>query len=183
MAQKTTGEESKKPLKAVDNPTASLRIATLALTVVTAACGTSASKDIAGTREIVTARRQLDDYMTQCTERYGYDPKAASKLGPNVLGPGEREWRQCVYQGIEKYLIPKTLSPDVYRRAIAEDRKMTEAVANGEMTRAQRQARVQQLLEEINRIEEENRNKLQMDRLEMEVRQDMRQRSLSPLLR
>ena len=51
------------------------------------------------------------------------------------------------------------------------------------MTRAQRQARVQQLLEEINRIEEENRNKLQMDRLEMEVRQDMRQRSLSPLLR
>lgn len=60
---------------------------------------------------------------------------------------------------------------------------MTEAVANGGMTRAQRQARVQQLLEEINRIEEENRNKLQMDRLEMEVRQDMRQRSLSPLLR
>ena len=85
--------------------------------------------------------------------------------------------------GIEKYLIPKTLSPDVYRRAVAEDRKMTEAVANGGMTRAQRQARVQQLLEEINRIEEENRNKLQMDRLEMEVRQDMRQRSLSPLLR
>lgn len=60
---------------------------------------------------------------------------------------------------------------------------MTEAVANGGMTRAQRQARVQQLLEEINRIEEENRNKIQMDRLEMEVRQDMRQRSLSPLLR
>ena len=71
----------------------------------------------------------------------------------------------------------------MYRRAVAEDRKMTEAVANGGMTRAQRQARVQQLLEEINRIEEENRNKLQMDRLDMEVRQDMRQRSLSPLLR
>ena len=129
------------------------------------------------------ARGRLDDYMAQCTKRYGYDPEAASKLGPNVLGPGAREWRQCVYQGIEKSLIPKTLSPDVYRRAVAEDRKMTEAVANGEMTRAQRQARVQQLLEEINRIEEENRNKLQMDRLEMEVRQDMRQRSLSPLLR
>lgn len=173
-------------MKAGDNAKASLRaaIATVALAVVTAACSApSASRDIAGTREIVTARRQLDDYMAQCTKRYGYDPEAASKLGPNVLGPGEREWRQCVYQGIEKYLIPKTLSPDVYRRAVAEDRKMTEAVANGEMTRAQRQARVQQLLEEINRIEEENRNKLQMDRLEMEVRQDMRQRSLSPLLR
>ena len=173
-------------MKAGDNAKASLQaaIATVVLTVVTAACSApSASRDIAGTREIVTARRQLDDYMAQCTERYGYDPEAASKLGSNVLGPGEREWRGCVYEGIEKYLIPRTLNPDVYRRAIAEDRKMTEAVANGQMTRAQRQARVQQLLEEIDRIEEANRVKLQMDRLEMEMRQDMRQRSLSPLLR
>jgi len=67
-----------------------------------------------------------------------------------------------------------------------EDRKMTEAVANGEMTRAQRQARVQQLLEEIDRIEEANAAKLQMQsmqRLEMEMRQDMMRRSLNPLLR
>lgn len=124
--------------------------------------------------------------MAECTKRYGYDPEAAAKLGSNVLGPGEREWRGCVYQGIENYLIPRTLSPDVYRRAIAEDRKMTEAVANGEMTRAQRQARVQQMLEEIDRVEEANQAKLQtqtMQRLEMETRQDMMRRSLSPLLR
>ena len=157
---------------------------TVALGVVTAACGaSSATRHIAGTREIVTARQQLDDYMAQCTKRYGYDPEAASQLGSNVLGAGEREWRECVYQGIEKYLIPRTLSPDVYRRAIVEDRKMTEAVANGHMTRAQRQARVQQMLEEIDRIEEANRAKLQMDRLEMELRQDMIRRSVSPLLR
>jgi len=60
---------------------------------------------------------------------------------------------------------------------------MTEAVANGQMTRAQRQARVQQMLEEIDRIEEANRAKLEMDRLEMEIRQDMMRRSVSPLLR
>jgi hypothetical protein len=74
--------------------------------------------------------------------------------------------------GNRKVLMPRTLSPDLYRRAIAEDRKMTEAVANSEMTRAQRQARVQQLLEEmleeIDRIEEANRAKLQIDRLKME---------------
>jgi len=67
-----------------------------------------------------------------------------------------------------------------------EDRKMTEAVANGEMTRAQRQARVQQMLEEIDRIEEANQAKLErqtMSRLEVEMRQDMMRRSLSPLLR
>ncbi|MGH7796931.1 MAG: hypothetical protein ACREQ2_18865 [Candidatus Binatia bacterium] len=150
--------------------------------VVIMGCG-AVSKDTSGTREIVTARRRLDDHMAQCTKRYGYDPEAGSKLGSNVLGPGEREWRGCVYQGIEKYLIPSTLSPDVYRRAIAEDRKMTEAIAKGEMTRAQRQARVQQMLEEIDRVEEANRAKHEVDRLETEMRQDMRRRSLSPLVR
>jgi hypothetical protein len=151
---------------------------------VIVACGpASTSRDTATTREIATARRQLDDHMTKCTKRYGYDPEAGAKLESNVLGPGEREWRGCVYQGIEKYLIPRTRSPDVYRRAIAEDRTMTEAIATGQLTRAQRQIRVQQMLEEINRLEESNRAKHDVDRLEMEMRQDMMRRSLSPLLR
>jgi hypothetical protein len=159
-------------------------IATVGLAVVTAGCGaTSASRDSTGTREIVTARRQLDDYMAQCTKRYGYDPEAASNLGPNVLGTGEREWRECVYDGIEKYLIPRTLSPDVYRQAIAEDRKMTDAITKGEMTRAERQARIQQLLNQIDKLEGANQAKLQMDRLETEMLQDMRRQSVSPLLR
>ena len=162
----------------------SVAIAMVVSAVVIVACGpASTSRDTTGTREIVTARRQLDDHMAECTKRYGYDSEVGSKLGANVLGPGEREWRGCVYQGIEKYLIPRTLSPDVYRRAIADDRKMTEALATGEMTRAQRQARVQKMLEEIDRVEEANRAKHEVDRLEMEMRQDMRRRSLSPLLR
>lgn len=162
----------------------SVAIATVVSAVVIVACGpASTSRDTAGSREIVTARRQLDDHMAECTKRYGYDPDVGSKLGANVLGPGEREWRGCVYQGIEKYLIPRTLSPDVYRRAIADDRKMTEAITKGEMTRAQRQARVRQMAEEIDRVEEANRAKHEVDRLEMEMRQDMRRRSLSPLLR
>jgi hypothetical protein len=133
--------------------TKSVAIARVVSAGVIVACGgASTSRDTATTREIATARRQLDDHMTECTKRYGYDPEAGAKLGSNVLGPGEREWRDCVYQGIEKYLIPRTLGPDVYRRAIAEDRKMTEAIATGEMTRAQRQIRVQQMLEEINRL-------------------------------
>jgi hypothetical protein len=162
-------------------------VATIVLGLVTAACGVSnGSKDVAGTREIVRARGQLDDHMAECTKRYGYDPEAGSKLASNVLGPGEREWRGCVYQGIEKYLIPRTLSPDIYRRAIAEDRKMTEALANGELTRAQRQARVQQILEEIDRIEKANQAKVEMQTmhaLEMEMREDMRRRGLGPLRR
>jgi hypothetical protein len=172
-----------------EGATASLQAGTAAILLlfVTAACGVSnGSKDIAGTREIVKARGQLDEHMAECTKRYGYDPEAGSKLASNVLGLGEREWRACVYQGIEKYLIPRTLSPDIYRRAIAEDRKMTEALANGELTRAQRQARVQQMLEEIDRIEKANQAKVEMQTMqawEIEMREDMRRRGLGPLRR
>jgi len=108
---------------------------------------------VKNTREIAIAREQLDDHVALCTKRYGYDPKVDSKLGPSGLAPREREWGECVYQGIEEYLIPRTLSPGIYRQAIAEDRKLTEA------------------------------SKVQMDRLEMETRQDMMQRGLGPLRR
>jgi hypothetical protein len=158
--------------------------ATFAALALAAACGApSTSKSIVGPPEIVYAREQLDDDIALCTKRYGYDPKADSKLGTTGLAPGEREWRECAYQGIEKYLIPRTLSPDVYRRAITEDRKLTEELAQGEITRAQRQARVQQMLDEIDQTEEANQSKVEMDRLEMEMRQDMIRRGLGPLRR
>ena len=80
-------------------------------------------------------------------------------------------------------MIPRTLSPDVYRLAITEDRKLTEELAQGEITRAQRQARVQQMLDEIDQTEEANQSKVEMDRLEMEMRQDMIRRGLGPLRR
>src|SRR5688572_25639892 len=149
--------------------------------VIVACGGAGTSRDTATTTEIATARRQLDDHMTECTKRYGYDPEASSKLRSNVLGPGEREWRGCVYQGIEKYLIRRTLSADIYRRAIAGDRKMTEGIATGEMTRAQRQLRKQRMLDDINRIEEATRATYEVDRLEIEIRQYRMRRSVSPL--
>ena len=153
----------------------------IAALVLATACGVSSASR--STREIAIAREQLDDHVALCTKRHSYDPKADSKLGPSGLAPGEREWRECVYQGIEEYLIPRTLSPDIYRQAIAEDRKLTEALAQGEITRAQREARVQQMIEQVNRTEEANWSKVQMDRLDMETRQDMMQPGLGPLRR
>ncbi|MGE5305156.1 MAG: hypothetical protein ACM3TN_17740 [Alphaproteobacteria bacterium] len=149
-------------------------IGAMILMVLTAACAETTAP-----RDMVLARRQLDAYLAQCTARYGYDPDAASALGPYSLGAGEREWRECVYEGVEKFLIPKTLSPEVYRKAIAEDRQMTAAVAGGKMTRSERRERMQKLIEEIQRIEEANSAKLQ-------GQQDMMllmRRTLSPLSR
>jgi polyhydroxyalkanoate synthesis regulator phasin len=77
----------------------------------------------------------------------------------------------------------------VYRKAIAEDRQMTAAVASGKMTRSERRERIQKLIEEIHRIEETNKAKLQqqsLDRMwkeEVQRQQDIMRRTLSPLTR
>ena len=137
-------------------------------------------------RDMTTARARLDEYLAQCTARHGYSLEAGANLGPHVLGAGEREWRECVYRGVEQYLMAGTPTPEIYRRAIAEDRKMTDDVAAGRVTRAERAARIQELLKEIDRIEEAN-NARPVDRVvkeEMERQQDpMRRVLMVPLAR
>lgn len=140
-------------------------------------------------RDVVYGRKQLDAHIEQCTARHGYDPENVSGLGPYSLGPAEREWRECVYEGVEKFLVPKTLSPDAYRQAITEDRQMTASVAGGTLTRLERRERMQKMIEEIGRIEEANLAKLQqqsLDRIwkeEMRRQQEMMVRTLTPLAR
>ena len=159
-------------------------IAAVVVAMLIAACAATTAP-----RDIVSARKELDAHLAQCTARHGYDPETASSLGPYSLGAGEREWRECVYQGVEQFLIPKTLSPEAYRRAIAEDRQMTASVASGKMTRTERRVRIQKLVEEIDRIEEANSAKLQqqsVDRMwkeEMQRQQDMMRRTLNSLTR
>jgi antitoxin component of MazEF toxin-antitoxin module len=157
-----------------------------AVLALSAACATTPSQDIAA------ARQDLDAYRAQCTARYGYDPDASSSLGPHVLGAGEREWRECVYQGMEKYLIPNSQTPEAYRKAIAEDREMTASIAAGKITRAQRRTRVQELLEELDRIEAANMAKTVLEkkavdrvmREEMQRQLDSTRRSMiQPLAR
>jgi len=135
-------------------------------------------------RDMTSASERLDAYLAQCTARHGYDPDAASNLGPYVLGAGEREWRECVYQAIEKYMMPTTPTPEIYRRAIAEDRKMTESVAGGQMTRTQRRARAKERLAEIERVEEQNRAKLeQAQSLNRLVQEDLQRQQRMMLYR
>lgn len=98
-------------------------------------------------------RARLEPYVQECTARHGYNPEATSDLGPHALGKGEREWRECVYRAVEAHVIPKAYVPDGYRRTLAADREMTERIAAGQLTRAERRARIQALLEELDRQE------------------------------
>ena len=88
--------------------------------------------------------------------------------------------RECVYQGVEKYLIPNTRTPEAYRKAIAEDREITASIAAGKITRAHRRARVQDLLEELDRIEEANMAKIVREKREAVdrvMKEEMQRRS------
>ncbi len=102
------------------------------------------------------SRAALEIHMHGCTATHGYDWKATDGIGDRELAPGEREWRQCVYRGVEDILIPHTTFPGLYRQIIDEDRRMTEKIGRGEMTRSERRARLDQLLKVIERKERDH---------------------------
>jgi hypothetical protein len=145
-------------------------------TLFAAACGS-------GSRDIGAARADFREHAAQCTAQYGYSPEAGAALGSFELGASERPWRQCVYDGIERYLVSSSLTPEIYRKAIAEDRVLTDGVAAGRTTRAQRAERVGQLLADIDRTEQANRAKIeQMEAVDRLVKEETA-RQLDPMRR
>lgn len=92
------------------------------------------------------------DRMADCTTVHGYDP-AATTAAEDALAPGERDWRACVYGAIEAEVLPETRVPESYRRLIAEDRAMTDAIADGRLSRSSREARLAELAADIRAAE------------------------------
>jgi hypothetical protein len=127
----------------------------------------------------------LDDDLKACTARHGYDPAKSGSLGPNELAAGERAWRTCVYQGVEAHVIPQAFAPDAYRRLIARDKELTDQVAAGEITRADRGAALNGAFEEVSRDEQAAAARAMSDpvrRQDEEMRaREMRRRLMSPL--
>jgi hypothetical protein len=93
--------------------------------------------------------KDFDTRLKQCTAKYGYDPKKQGNLAANQLAPKEREWAQCAYEGVHEFIIPRTDFPQAYMRIIAEHRVMTDLVAEGRMTRADRRQRMSALIDKI----------------------------------
>jgi hypothetical protein len=145
-------------------------------TLFAAACGS-------GSRDIVAARADFREHAAQCTAQYGYSPEAGAALGPFELGASERPWRECVYRGIDQYLVSSSLTPEIYSKAIAEDRALTDAVAAGRTTRAQRAERIRQLLADIDRTEKINRATIEQMEAVNRVVQEETARQLDPMRR
>lgn len=84
----------------------------------------------------------LKPRLEACQRDSGYQPLAESEA---KLGPGEQAYRDCLYRGMEELVLPAITPEEVrgwYRDLIAEDRRLTEAVAAGRMTRGERQVRL-----------------------------------------
>jgi hypothetical protein len=99
-------------------------------------------------------RAKLDAELAQCTQRFGFDP-AAGDLPERALAAGERTWRECAYEGVKKHMIPSSTIPDVYLQLIGEDRTLTDRLDRGEITRAERRQRLDELIERIRNAERE----------------------------
>lgn len=91
-----------------------------------------------------SAEQRFAAHLEECTAQYGFDPDATAAVGERELAPNELEWRACAYSGVETILIPDSSVPDAYRRLIAEDQVLTEAVGAGTITRQERRERIEQ---------------------------------------
>jgi hypothetical protein len=111
--------------------------------------GSSGGSMSGGTTDIDQAFSAFQAHLKGCTATYGYDPAASHNLGPYELGPHEREWRNCAYEGIQQTLIPKSSNPEMYYRAISQDQLMTDLIEQKKMTRAERQQRLDQMRTQI----------------------------------
>jgi hypothetical protein len=152
----------------------------LAGALLVAGCATSTPES--GSARVLAS---IDDDLKACTARHGYDPAKTGSLGPHELATGERAWRTCVYQGVEAHVIPQAFAPDAYRRLIARDRELTEQVAAGKITRADRGAALTTAFEEVSREEQAAAAQVMSDpvrRQDAEMRaREMRRRMISPL--
>jgi hypothetical protein len=70
------------------------------------------------------------------------------------LAPNELQWRQCAYDAVRDYEQANPTMAAQYQQLVAEDISMTTAMQDGSMTRTQRKARLEELLEQI-RVGEE----------------------------
>jgi hypothetical protein len=111
--------------------------------------GSSGGSVTSGTADIDQAFSAFQARLKGCTATYGFDPAAAHNLGPYELGPHEREWRNCAYEGMQQLLIPKSTNPDMYYRAISQDQLMTDLIEQKKMTRAERMQRLEQMRVQI----------------------------------
>ncbi|TNF92617.1 MAG: hypothetical protein EP297_13160 [Gammaproteobacteria bacterium] len=127
---------------------------------------------------------KLEKEVERCAAEHSYDRGNTANLGQHQLAPTERVYLDCVYEGMNKRVIPKALLPDDYRKLISSYKQMTDAVEKGELTRAERTTHAKEKLEAIwakESVEREKRiQELDSMRSNMQRQMEMMKRTNVP---
>lgn len=118
-------------------------------TSVIAACAADRPAPSTTNGYMQAAYRQFDAHFDACTAAHGYDPDRTQDLGDHELGPNERAWRSCVYEGAERYIIPSSKMGERYEALIRADSILTDGVEQGRVTREERDSKIAEMLSEI----------------------------------
>lgn len=124
-----------------------------ALIVIVSACVSPPTATAATFESVAAAREAFFADLQRCTLKHGYDPNAAG-LPETALAPNELPWRQCAYEAVRNYGKSHPAVGGYYNQLITEDILMTTALQQGTMTRTQRRARIEELVEQIKVAEE-----------------------------
>jgi hypothetical protein len=124
--------------------------AALALT----ACASQQSSTTASQSGLSEARDKLVSDMGQCRQKYGY-PEAGTDVAENAIAPNELKWRDCAYDAIQDYARSNPSMMGKYLQLVDEDQMVTYGIERHTMTRRDRGYRLNGLLAEMKKMEEE----------------------------
>lgn len=117
--------------------------------LLVAGCAQNSVETMPARASFSELRAELDVYLDACSGTAGADPRGVEDVGDYELVPNERAWLDCAYEGVERIMIPGSSIPEMYRNLIAESRALTNLVERGEVTREQRQMRIDELVADI----------------------------------
>ncbi len=115
--------------------------------------GQPASPPPSPSAELLGARTALDTALHQCTTTYGYNPQQATNIPEHALAPNEPAWNQCAYNAVRIYETANPKLAPMYEQLVTSYQQMTGEVAQGTLTRSERQARTRQQLQAIEQAE------------------------------
>lgn len=123
------------------------------LTVVSACEGQSTGSG-SSESQLMQGRDKFVTDLKGCTDKHGYSPLRVAGVSELQLAPNELEWRNCAYAAVRAYEPNNPSLSKLYEQLVTEDANMTKAIQQGTMTRSQRRARTQQLLDQIHTAEQ-----------------------------
>lgn len=133
---------------------AALFLAAIFGALIVSACAATSGEAVRPIPLVIESRARLVLALDACTKTYGYSPAVSADGAERGLAPGEREWRACAYEAVRRHARDNAEMKPLYERLIAEDEAMTAALEAGTMTRAERRARLDDLVAEIRAVED-----------------------------